>query len=78
MTSKENPLVARTMVNRVWEQIFGMGLVETLEDLGSQGAVPTNQALLDHLSYKFMNDYNAVSKEDKKLQEHLNQMKRLL
>jgi hypothetical protein len=57
MTSKENPLVARTMVNRVWEQIFGMGLVETLEDLGSQGAVPTNQALLDHLSYKFMNDY---------------------
>ncbi len=57
MTSKENPLVARTMVNRVWEQIFGMGLVETLEDLGSQGAVPTNQALLDYLSYKFMNDY---------------------
>lgn len=58
MTSKENPLVARTMVNRIWEQIFGMGLVETLEDLGSQGAVPTNQALLDYLSYKFMNDYN--------------------
>ncbi|MCP9761765.1 DUF1553 domain-containing protein [Lacihabitans soyangensis] len=58
MTSKENPLVARTMVNRVWEQIFGTGLVETLEDLGSQGAVPTNQALLDYLSYKFMNDYN--------------------
>ena len=57
MTSKENPLVARTMVNRVWEQIFGTGLVETLEDLGSQGAVPTNQALLDYLSYKFMNDY---------------------
>ncbi len=58
MTAKENPLVARTMVNRVWEQLFGMGLVETLEDLGSQGAVPTNQALLDYLSYKFMNDYN--------------------
>jgi hypothetical protein len=57
MTSKENPLVARTMVNRIWEQIFGLGLVETLEDLGSQGAVPTNQALLDHLSYKFMHDY---------------------
>lgn len=57
MTSKENPLVARTMVNRVWEQLFGMGLVETLEDLGSQGALPTNKELLDYLSYKFMNDY---------------------
>ena len=57
MTSDQNPLVARTMVNRVWEQIFGLGLVETLEDMGSQGAVPTNQALLDYLSYKFMHDY---------------------
>jgi Protein of unknown function (DUF1553)/Protein of unknown function (DUF1549)/Planctomycete cytochrome C len=57
MTSKDNPLVARTMVNRVWEQLFGMGLVETLEDLGSQGAAPTNKELLDYLSYKFMNDY---------------------
>ena len=57
MTSKDNPLVARTMVNRVWEQIFGIGLVETLEDIGSQGATPTNKELLDHLSYKLMNDY---------------------
>jgi hypothetical protein len=57
MSAKNNPLVARTMVNRVWEQLFGLGLVETLEDLGSQGAVPQNQELLDYLSYKFMNDY---------------------
>lgn len=57
MTSKNNPLVARTMVNRVWEQLFGLGLVETLEDLGSQGAAPQNQELLDYLSYKFMNEY---------------------
>jgi hypothetical protein len=56
--SKQNPLVARTMVNRLWEQLFGAGLVETLEDLGSQGAKPVNQALLDDLSYKFMTDYN--------------------
>jgi hypothetical protein len=56
--SKQNPLVARTMVNRLWEQLFGVGLVETLEDLGSQGAKPVNQALLDDLSYKFMTDYN--------------------
>lgn len=49
--------MARTMVNRVWEQLFGLGLVETLEDLGSQGAAPQNQELLDYLSYKFMNEY---------------------
>ncbi|MCA0366139.1 MAG: DUF1553 domain-containing protein [Bacteroidetes bacterium] len=58
MTSKDHPLVARTMVNRVWEQLFGFGLVETMEDMGSQGATPFNQPLLDYLSYKFMYDYN--------------------
>ncbi len=57
-TSKQNPLTARTMVNRIWEQLFGTGLVETLEDLGSQGALPTHPELLDWLSYQFMNDDN--------------------
>jgi hypothetical protein len=54
MVAKENPLTARTMVNRVWEQLFGNGLAETLEDLGSQGIVPTHPELLDWLSYNFM------------------------
>ena len=58
MTSKENPLTARAIVNRLWEQICGIGIVETLEDLGSQGEKPSNQALLDHLSWKLMNEYN--------------------
>jgi hypothetical protein len=56
LTSNQNPLTARTMVNRVWEQIFGTGLAETLEDLGSQGIAPTHPKLLDWLSYRFMND----------------------
>ena len=58
LTSKQNPLTARTMVNRIWEQLFGNGLAETLEDLGSQGISPTHPELLDWLSCQFMNDYN--------------------
>jgi hypothetical protein len=55
LTDKRNPLVSRTLINRLWEQLFGMGLVETLEDMGTQGATPTHQELLDWLSWKFMN-----------------------
>ncbi len=57
LTDKQNPLTARTMVNRLWEQLFGTGLLETLEDMGTQGAEPTHKELLDHLSWQFMNDY---------------------
>lgn len=57
LTDKKNPLVSRTMVNRLWEQLFGMGIAETLEDMGTQGIPPTHQQLLDHLSWKLMNDH---------------------
>ena len=54
ITSKKNPLIARTIVNRIWYQIFGRGIVNTIEDMGTQSEAPSHPALLDWLSYEFM------------------------
>ena len=48
--SKENPWTARVIVNRVWQNLFGQGLVATSNDLGITGSAPISKELLDHLS----------------------------
>jgi hypothetical protein len=67
ITSPTNPLTARVYVNRVWDQYFGRGIVETVSDFGKAGQKPINPELLDYLAAKFVKDGWSIKKLHKEI-----------
>jgi hypothetical protein len=57
-----HPLTSRVMVNRVWEKLFGVGLVRTVDDFGITGEKPSHPELLDHLAVKLVEGGGSIKK----------------
>ncbi|HCN77627.1 MAG TPA: hypothetical protein DIT13_10600 [Verrucomicrobiales bacterium] len=62
LTQPTHPLTSRVMVNRLWQHLFGEGLVRTPDDFGITGADPTHPELLDHLAIRFVTNGWSVKK----------------
>jgi hypothetical protein len=58
LVSAENPLTSRVLVNRVWAELFGVGIVSTLEDFGTTGDPPSHPQLLDFLALQLQNEHH--------------------
>jgi len=62
LSSPQNPLVSRVIVNRVWHYLFGSGLVKTVDNFGVNGDVPSHPELLDYLAGRFIRDGWSIKK----------------
>jgi hypothetical protein len=67
VSSRENPLTARVMVNRIWQHLFGKGIVSSVDNFGMTGDRPTHPELLDHLATQFMDEGWSVKKTIKRI-----------
>ena len=62
ITTPNHPLTARVMVNRIWQHLFGRGIVRSVDDFGFTGDKPTHPELLDHLAVRFVENGWSVKK----------------